>query len=291
MLLFWETLVSGLSLGAIFALIALGFSVVYSVLRMFNFAHGDTYMVGVFVMFSLLTAHVNLLLSLLVGMIVAGLLAAAVERFGYRRFRVSHPMMGVIAAIGVALVIRNLVVLKWGVSTQPFPQLLPQSFKVGGVQITYVQVLTFGVLIVLSVALSLFLRYTRWGRAIILVRQDMEVASMMGIPVNRVISVVYAIGGLLGAVGGYLFVATYGVIDPNFGFQMTIDAFIAAVLGGIGGLGGAVVGGIALGLAQQFVGAYISTSYETAVAFGILVIFLLFRPNGILGTEVKGQRV
>jgi len=114
---------------------------------------------------------------------------------------------------------------------------------------------------------------------------------MMGIPVNRVITIVYAIGGLLGAVGGYLFVATYGVIDPNFGFQMTINAFIAAVLGGIGGLGGAVVGGITLGVAQQFVGAYISTSYETAVAFGILVIFLLFRPNGILGTELKGQRV
>jgi branched-chain amino acid transport system permease protein len=290
-LLFWETLVSGIALGSIFALIALGFSVVYSVLRMFNFAHGDIYMVGVFTMFGLLTAHVNLLVALLAAVLVAALLAAGVERFGYRRFRNSHPMMGVIAAIGIALVVRNLVVLIWGVSTQPFPQLLPESFHLASVQITYVQVLTLVVTIVISIGFSLFLKFTRWGRAIILVRQDMEVAQMMGIPVNRVISVVYALGGLLGAIGGYLFVATYGVIDPNFGFQMTVDAFIAAVLGGIGGLGGAVVGGLTLGLCQQFAGAYISTSYQMAVAFGFLVIFLLIRPFGILGTELKGQRV
>ena len=291
MTLAFQTVVNGLALGANFALIALGFAVVYSVLRMFNFAHGDIYMFGVFAMLSLLLAHIPILLAILAGMAVAAALAMCVERFGYRPLRNSHPMMGIIMAVAGALVIRQIVILIWGASQQPYPQILPGHFTVGGVTVSNIQILVLVVAVVISVGMTAFLRYTRWGRAILLVRQDLEVARLMGIPVNRVVSLIYAVAGVLGAVGGYLFVATYGVIGPLFGFQQTVEAFVAAVLGGIGGMGGALVGGLALGLVEQFSATYISSSYELAIAFGILFVFLVVRPYGILGTQVKGQRV
>jgi branched-chain amino acid transport system permease protein len=287
----FQTIVNGLALGGIYAIIALGFAVVYSVLRMMNFAHGDTYMVGVFVMLSLILAGVPVVAALAMAMVLAGLLAMAVERFGYRPMRDSHPMMGIIAAVAVALVLQQIVVLVWGVGTRPFRQAFPHNLSMGGVLISETQIVTLAVTLVIAVGTTILLKRTRWGRAILLVRQDMEVARLMGIPVNRVISIVYFFAGALGAVGGYLFVSTYGVIDPTFGFQQTIEAFIAAVLGGIGGLGGAVLGGLALGLCEQAAASYISSSYQTAVAFGILVVFLLIRPHGLLGSPVlKGQR-
>lgn len=293
MTLAFQTLVNGLALGANFALIALGFAVVYSVLRMFNFAHGDIYMFGVYAMLSLLLSHIPIVFAVLAGMAVAGALAMCVERFGYRPLRNSHPMMGIIMAVAAALVIRQIVILIWGASQQTYPQIIPGHFTIQGVTVTNIQVLVLAVAIAAAVGMTFFLRRTRWGRAILLVRQDLEVARLMGIPVNRVVSLIYAVAGILGAVGGYLFVATYGVIGPLFGFQQTVEAFVAAVLGGIGGLGGAIVGGLALGLVEQFSAAYISTSYQLAIAFGVLVLFLLVRPYGILGTKVwvQGQRV
>ena len=151
--------------------------------------------------------------------------------------------------------------------------------------------MTLAVAICVAIGINLFLSRTRWGRSILLVRQDVEIARLMGIPVNRVISIVYAIAGALGALGGFLFVTSYGAIDPTFGFQQTIFAFIASVLGGLGGLSGALIGGLALGLCEQFVAAYIGGGYQTAISFGLLVVFLLFRPNGIIGLPVQGQRV
>lgn len=286
-----QTIVNGLALGSIFAIIALGFAVVYSVLRMMNFAHGDTYMVGVFTMLSLTYAGVPLLLALLVGMAIAGVLAVGVERFGYRRMRQQHPIMPIIAAVAFALVFRNVVVLLWGNTTRSFPQAFPHPITIAGVVITETQIVTLIVAIAVAVGVNLYLQKTRWGRSILLVRQDVEVARMMGIPVNRVISIVYAIGGLLGALGGFLFVTSYGAIDPTFGFQQTIFAFIAAVLGGLGGLSGALIGGIALGLCEQVVAAYIGGGYQIAISFALLIVFLLFRPNGIVGLPVQGQRV
>lgn len=286
-----QTIINGLSLGSIYAIIALGFAIVYSVLRSFNFAQGDTYMVGVFAMLSLLGSGIPVILALIIAMAISAALAMVIERCGYRPLRNSHPMMGIIAAVAIALVLRQLVVLGWSVRTQPFPQLFQRPFTVSGVTITATQILTLAVAIGVAVAVSVFLRATRWGKAILLVRQDMEVARLMGIPVNRVISVVYGVAGLVGLIGGYLFATSYGVVAPTFGFDQTVQAFIAAVLGGIGGLGGALVGGLALGLLEQFVAAYISSAYQTAIAFGVLVVFLLVRPYGILGGQLQGQRV
>lgn len=286
-----QTFVNGVSLGSIYAIIALGFAIVYSVLRSFNFAHGDTYMVGVFVMLTIALSGVPIIVALLAAIAVATSIAVAVERFAYRPFRGSNPLMGVIAAVAVALVLRQVVVLIWGVQTRSFPELFQHPFRINGVIITAVQILTLAVAVAVALGVTVFLRWTRWGKAILLVRQDMEVASLMGIPVNRVIAVVYAVAGAVGAIGGYLFATSYGVIDSTFGFTQTIQAFIAAILGGIGGLGGALVGGLTLGLLDQFTAAYVSTAYENAIVFGVLVLFLLFRPYGIIGTQVKGQRV
>jgi branched-chain amino acid transport system permease protein len=286
-----QTIINGLALGSIFAIIALGFAVVYSVLRMMNFAHGDTYMVAVFTMLSLTIAGVPLALALVIGMAMAALLALIVERFGYRRMRQQHPIMPIIAAVAFALVFRNIVVLIWGTTTRSFPRAFPHPITIGGIVITETQIVTLAVAICVAVGLNLYLRKTRWGRSILLVRQDMEVARLMGIPVNRVISLVYGLGGAIGALGGWLFVTSYGVIDPTFGFQQTIFAFIAAVLGGLGGLSGALVGGLALGVCEQVVAAYIGGGYQTAISFGLLILFLLFRPNGIIGLPVQGQRV
>ncbi len=286
-----QTIVNGLALGSIFAIIALGFAVVYSVLRMMNFAHGDTYMVGVFLMLSLTTAGVPILLALPVGMALGAGLAVGVEHFGYRRMRQEHPIMPIIAAVAFALVFRNIVVLIWGTSTRSFPEAFPRPITIGGIVVTETQIVTLAVAICVAVGVNLYLKKARWGRSILLVRQDVEVARLMGIPVNRVISIVYGLAGGLGALGGFLFVTSYGVIDPTFGFQQTIFAFIAAVLGGLGGLSGALIGGLALGLCEQLVAAYIGGSYEVAISFGLLIVFLLFRPNGIVGLPLQGQRV
>jgi branched-chain amino acid transport system permease protein len=286
-----QTVVNGLALGSIFAIIALGFAVVYSVLRMMNFAHGDTYMVGVFTMLSLALAHVPLLLALVAGMAVAALLAVGVERFGYRRMRQQHPIMPIIAAVAFALVFRNIVVLIWGNTTRSFPQAFPHPIRLDGIVVTETQIVTLAVAICVAVGVNLYLKKARWGRSILLVRQDVEVARLMGIPVNRVISIVYGLAGSLGALGGFLFVTSYGAIDPTFGFQQTIFAFIAAVLGGLGGLSGALIGGLALGLCEQVVAAYIGGGYQIAISFGLLIVFLLFRPNGIVGLPLQGQRV
>jgi branched-chain amino acid transport system permease protein len=286
-----QTVVNGLALGSIFAIIALGFAVVYSVLRMMNFAHGDTYMVGVFTMLSLSLAGVPLWLALLIGMALAAVLALGVERFAYRRMRQEHPIMPIIAAVAIALVFRNVVVLIWGTTTRSFPEPFSHPVTIGGIVITETQIVTLAVAICVAIGINLFLNRARWGRSILLVRQDVEIARLMGIPVNRVISIVYAIAGALGALGGFLFVTSYGAIDPTFGFQQTIFAFIASVLGGLGGLSGALIGGLALGLCEQFVAAYIGGGYQTAISFGLLIVFLLFRPNGIIGLPVQGQRV
>jgi branched-chain amino acid transport system permease protein len=286
-----QTIVNGFALGAVFAIIALGFAVVYSVLRMMNFAHGDTYMVGVFSMLSLAAVGVPLPLALLLGVALAAVLAMSVERFGYRRMRAQHPIMPIIAAVAFALVFRNVVILIWGTTTRPFPESFPHVLTIAGVVVTVTQLVTLAAAVAVAIGLGWFLRSTRWGRSILLVRQDAEIARLMGIPVNRVISVVYGLAGALGAVGGFLFVTSYGVIDPTFGFQQTIYAFIAAVLGGIGGLSGALIGGLVLGLCEQLVAAYVGGGYQVAISFGLLIVFLMFRPYGIIGRPVQGQRV
>jgi len=285
-----QQLINGVALGAIYALIALGFALIFSVLRMMNFAHGDTYMVGVFVIFGSLQGGVPPPLAVLLGAATAALLAALVERIAYRPLRSSHPMMPIMTALAAAIVLRQVVVLVWGVQTLPFPQLLPVPFNIGVLQISGTQAITLAVAIGCALVFRLFLNRTKWGRAIVLMRQDLEVARLMGIPVDAVVTLVYALAGLLGVIGGTLYATNYGVIDTQMGINGTVNGFIAAVLGGLGGLEAAVVGGLLLGIIQQLTAAFISSSWQTAVSFAILILVLLVRPNGLVPGQAAPER-
>ena len=285
-----QQLINGVALGAVYALIALGFALVFSVLRMMNFAHGDTYLVGVYVVLGSLQSGLPAPIALLLGAATAALLAALVERIAYRPLRSSHPMMPIMAAIAAGIILRQVVVFVWGVQTQSFPQLLPVPYNLGNLQISGTQVITLVVAIVCAVGFRQFLNRTRWGRAIILMRQDLEVARLMGIPVDEVVTLVYALAGLLGVIGGLLFATNYGVVDSQMGINGTVNGFIASVLGGLGGLEAALVGGLLLGIVQQLTSAYISSSWQTAVSFAILILVLLVRPNGLIPGQAAPER-
>ncbi|MGO9178946.1 MAG: branched-chain amino acid ABC transporter permease [Candidatus Limnocylindrales bacterium] len=288
--IFLQELINGVALGAVYALIALGFALVFSVLRMMNFAHGDTYMVGVFVVLGCLQVGLLAPLALLLGAATAAVLAALVERIAYRPLRSSHPMMPVMTALAAAVVLRQIVVFVWGVQTLPFPQLMPVPFNLGQLQISGTQTITLIVAIGCVVGFRLFLDRTKWGRAILLMRQDLEVARLMGIPVDEVVTLVYALAGLLGVIGGVLYCTNYGVIDAQMGINMTVNGFIASVLGGLGGLEAALVGGLLLGVVQQLTAAYLSSSWQTAVSFTILIVVLLVRPNGLVPGQAAPER-
>ena len=285
-----QQLINGVALGAVYALIALGFALVFSVLRMMNFAHGDTYLVGVYVVMGSLQTGLPAPIAVLLGAATAALLATLVERVAYRPLRSSHPMMPIMTAIAAGIILRQVVVFVWGVQTQSFPQLLPVPYSLGNLQISGTQVITLVVAIGCAVGFRLFLNRTRWGRAIILMRQDLEVARLMGIPVDRVVSLVYAVAGLLGVIGGLLFATNYGVVDSQMGINGTVNGFIASVLGGLGGLEAALVGGLLLGVVQQLTSAYISSSWQTAVLFAILILVLLVRPNGLIPGQAAPER-
>lgn len=287
--LFLQQAVNGLALGANYALIALGFAIVYGVLRMINFAHGNVLVFGVFVTLYLMDKGSNAVLAVLAGMATGAGLAALVERVAYRPLRRAHPMMPMLTAIASGLLLLQLTELIFGLQTRPFPQVFEGNVTLGSVQVSGTKLFTLAVAIVLTIGLTLFLRGTRAGKAIILMRQDLEVAGLMGIGVNRMISVVYAIGGLIGVVGGLLAASTTGAINPQVGLDLTIVAFVAAILGGLGSLPGAVVGGLALGVIRAMSDAYISTSYSKAVVFGVLIVVLLLRPGGIVNTAVARE--
>lgn len=280
--MFLQQLVNGVANGATYALIALGFALVYSVLRMVNFAHGDVYIFGVFVTLWCLNGDVPAPIAVLAGLAAGAALAVVVERVAYRPLRNAHPMMPLVTAVAAALLIRQITVLLFGLQTYAFPQVLSTPVSFLGIEVSGTKLLSLGVAVVVALALTLFLQRTRWGRAILLMRQDLEAARLMGIPVDRMVSVIYALGGLLGVIGGLLASSTSGALNANMGLQGTINAFIAAILGGLGGLFSAVVGGLALGVIYAMSAAYLSASYSTAISFGVLVLVLLVRPAGLV---------
>lgn len=288
--LFLQQLINGVALGSIYGLIALGFALVFSVLRMMNFAHGDTFMVGVFVVIGALGVKVPAPIAFVAGAAAAALLAVLVERIAYRPLRSSHPMMPIMTALAAALVLRQVVVFVWGVQPVPFPQLLPIPLDVGPLQVSGTQVITLLVAIVAAVVFRIFLERTKWGRAIVLMRQDLEVARLMGVPVDAVVSLIYALAGLLGVVGGVLYATNYGIVNAQMGINSTVNGFIASVLGGLGGLEAALVGGLVLGVVQQLTAAYVSSSWQTAVSFTILILVLLVRPNGLVPGQALPER-
>jgi branched-chain amino acid transport system permease protein len=291
---FLQQLLNGIAWGSIYALIALGYTMVYGVLKLINFAHGDVYMVGA--MAGYYAAHalgfaaepslVGLFAVLLLAMIGCAALGAAIERVAYRPLRSAPRLASLITAIGISLLLENGGQLLFGADPKFFPPLVTarEVVRVGAVAVSNIQLFVFGTAMGLMVGLEIVVMRTRFGRAMRAVSVDAPAAALMGVPVDRVISGTFVLGSALAAAAGILVGLSNPKIDPLMGILPGLKAFVAAVLGGIGSIPGAMVGGLVLGVVETMVSAYLSSTYRDAIAFVILIAILLYRPTGLFGT-------
>ncbi|WP_294345166.1 branched-chain amino acid ABC transporter permease [uncultured Clostridium sp.] len=282
-----QQLTNGLSLGSIYALIALGYTMVYGIINLINFAHGDIYMIGAFVgIFCGATLKLPLIPTLLLSMLASALLGVVIEKVAYKPLRNSPRITLLITAIGVSLLLENGMVYLVGPDTKAFPKLLSTNIlKFGGLSIDTSKALTLVVSIILVILLQLIVFKTKIGKAMRASSYDIEAASLMGINVNTTISATFAIGSALAGAAGVLVSLAFNSVGPYMGVVPGLKAFIAAVLGGIGSIPGALIGGILIGLTETLTKAYISTTLSDAIVFGILIIILLVKPSGILGKK------
>jgi len=291
-----QQLFNGLSLGAIYALIAIGYTMVYGIIGMINFAHGEIYMIGAYVglvtlsvigVGSGLPVALIILFMLIVAMAVTAVYGYAVEKVAYAPLRGGPRLVPLISAIGMSIFLQNWVAVGQGARDMAVPALVTGAMQldVGGYTITapYSRIMIILVTVVLMAMLHLYIKYSRLGRASRACSQDLRMANLLGIDTNKIISFTFIIGAMLAAVGGVLIALAIGKLNPFIGFLAGIKAFTAAVLGGIGSIPGAMLGGVLLGLAETFAAAYISSQYKDIVAFSLLVLILLFRPTGLLG--------
>jgi branched-chain amino acid transport system permease protein len=282
--MFWDQIANGISLGMVYALIAIGYSIVFSVLQMMNFAHGDIYTMGTFVSFALLEAlHVNMAVSILLSLLVGAVLAALVELCAFRPLRKEDFTFSMVTVLGAGYVIRNGAERIWGSGMKFYPNLTSgEAIHLWGWKLSSSHVLIMVISIGLLVAFYLFLNYTKYGQAVLCMAQDITTASLMGIRINRMASLLYAIGGALGVVGGILYSATYNVIHVGMAFSGTMVAYTAAIVGGVGSLLGAALGGLIIGISQEVFAAYVSSAYRDVITYIILIIVLLVRPTGLI---------
>ena len=288
----FDVLLIGIMVGAIYTLVTIGYSMVYSILKLMNFAHGDVYIFGTFICYTLLAKYqLHPVAAILIAAVLGGILASIVEIVAYRRLRSEqHRMISMITALGAAYVIQNTNELRWGNQVLSFPTILgARTFHFLGMTIPATQILTLVIAVGLIAAFTLFLKYHPYGKAILCVSEDIPTASLMGIPINRTITMVYFIGGLLGVVGGILYSTSYSAVSLAMGFRGTIIAFTAAVIGGIGSLGGALIGGMFLGVCENLIGVYVSSSYRDPITFLLLIAVLLVKPTGIMGSVEQSK--
>ncbi|WP_429082053.1 branched-chain amino acid ABC transporter permease [Brassicibacter mesophilus] len=287
----FQQLINGVSLGGIYALIALGYTMVYGIINLINFAHGDIYMIGAYVGFALTTfLHLGFLPSLLIAMIVCSILGMIIEKVAYKPIRNSSRIAALITAISVSLFLQYTMMYFVSPQTRTFPEVLASkrlTFFNGSVILDLKNVYIVAVTIVLMVALQYIVRRTKIGKAMRAVSLDKEAAELMGINVNNVISFTFAMGSALAGAAGVLVGVYYNTINPLMGATPGLKAFVAAVLGGIGVIPGAVFGGFFLGLTETIVSAYGGSIFKDAVAFAILILVLLLKPNGLLGKITK----
>ena len=284
-----QTLISGLSLGSIYALIALGYTMVYGIAKMLNFAHGDIIMVGAYaVITAVFTMGLPPFIAILISIALCALLGIVIEFLAYRPLRQAQPLAVLITAIGVSYLLQNLALLIYGSEQKAFPTIVAlPTVHIGGVYIDGITLATLVVTAVIMVALSLFINKTRMGKAMRAVSEDKEAAELMGISVNRTITVTFAIGSALAGVAAIFYGAAYTYIRPSTGAMPGIKAFTAAVFGGIGSIPGAMLGGILLGVIEQLSKTYISTLWADAIVFGVLVVVLVVKPTGLLGKKIS----
>jgi branched-chain amino acid transport system permease protein len=294
---FLQQLINGLTLGAIYALIAIGYTMVYGIIGMINFAHGEIYMIGAFV--SLITffalgvvgvtwVPLALVLVLFSAMLFTSAYGWTIERVAYRPLRGSFRLAPLISAIGMSIFLQNYVQLLQGAQVKSLPPVVTGGFRLmetGGfaVQLSYLQIIIVLVTVALMAGFSVMIAATPLGRAQRACEQDMTMAALLGVDVDRTISTTFLIGAALAAVAGMMVTLYYGVIDFFIGFLAGMKAFTAAVLGGIGSLPGAVLGGFLIGLIEAFWSGYFSSAYKDVAVFGVLILVLIFRPSGLLG--------
>ena len=284
---FLSHLIYGLQLGAIYALVALGYSMVYGIIRLINFAHGDIIMVASFVVWYLIARlNVPVWLSILICVAFTSLLGVAIEKLAYKPLRHSARISLLITAIGISFFLQNAAQLIFGADPVMFENLFPGNLSLGALTVSRVSVIIICVSIVLMIALVLLVNKTRMGRAMRAVSEDESTAALMGINVNTTISFAFALGSALAAVAAILSCA-YTQISPTMGGMLGLKAFVAAVLGGIGSIPGAMLGGILIGICETLTKAYISSSFADAIVFGILIVVLIIRPSGLLGVKTK----
>lgn len=295
---FIQQVFNGLSLGAVYALIAIGYTMVYGIIGMINFAHGEIYMIGAYAgMVALAVIGVDsslpLALVILLMLLVAGIVTAAygyaIEKIAYAPVRAGHRLAPLITAIGMSIFLQNWVAIGQGSRDIAVPEVLPGSvqFTLTGstflVTLSYSRLLIIAVTVATMLLLTLYIQRSRLGRASRACSQDLHMASLLGIDTGRVISFTFVVGAVLAAIGGVLIALTVGKLNPFIGFVVGLKAFTAAVLGGIGSIPGAMLGGVLLGLAETLTAAYVSSEYKDIVAFALLILVLVVRPTGLLG--------
>ena len=283
-------LINGISLGSVYAIIALGYTMVYGIARMLNFAHGDIIMVGGFTVFTIVTTMGGSpVVGILASVVVCTVLGVTIERVAYRPLRDASPLAVLITAIGVSYLLQNVALLIFGSNARQFTSVItvPALKLAGGkLSISSVTIVTILSCIGIMAALMAFINKTKMGQAMLAVSEDRGAATLMGINVNRTISVTFAIGSALAAVAGVLLCSAYPSLSPYTGSMPGIKAFVAAVFGGIGSIPGAFIGGILLGIIENLAKAYISSQLSDAIVFSVLIIVLLVRPTGILGKKM-----
>ena len=289
-MLFLDNLINGLGLGSIYAIIALGYTMVYGIAKMLNFAHGDIIMVGAYIAFcGLQYWGLPPVAAILVAMLVCTVLGITIEGLAYRPLRQATSLAVLITAIGMSYLLQNIALMIWGANPKSFPTTFinSSSIRLGSLTISSATLFTILANIVIMTALTLFTAKTKTGKAMRCVSEDRGAAELMGINVNRTISVTFAIGSALAAIAGVLLCSSYPNLQPTTGSMPGIKAFTAAVFSGSGSIPGAMLGGILLGIIEIFGNAYISTELGDAIVFAVLIIVLLFMPAGLLGKPVR----
>ena len=302
--IFLQQIINGLVLGSIYALVALGYTMVYGILGLINFAHGEVVMVGALVSYSVMTALLPsgmppvllALLSILVAAPVCMALAWAIERYAYRPLRHAPKLTPLISAIGVSILLQNLAMMIWGRGYHAFPDILPAiNFDIGGAHLSLLQAVTVALAGITMAVLAWMIQRTALGQAMRATAENPAIAELMGIPVNRIITITFVIGAALAALAGLMVGANYSVAHYYMGFMLGLKAFTAAVLGGIGNITGAMLGGLLLGLIESLgagyiediTGGFLGSNYQDIFAFMVLIIVLVFRPGGLMGERVS----
>lgn len=284
-------IVNSLNLGSIYALVAIGYTMVYGIIRLINFAHGEIMMFGAYFAFIIATSfstQLPFIVIVLMSMVLAALMGITIERIAYKPLRKAPRISALITAIGMSLFLQNFALLVFKPEPKVMPSLISkETINLLGLQISYLTIVTILLSVGFMVLLTFFVHKTKPGKAMRAVSQDKEASTLMGINVNGVITLTFAIGSALGALGGVLYGIAFTQVYPTLGVMPGLKAFVAAVLGGIGSLPGAMIGGYLIGIIETMTKAYISSAWANAIVFGILIIVLLLKPTGLLGKNIK----